>query len=67
VFQIDPETKKKWIPISSQATSVAYYHDSTRNTYRIVSVEENKVCAIEEVLYILVCHSLFCVPVHFYE
>ena len=44
VFQIDPETKKKWIPVSSQATSVAYYHESTKNTFRIVSVEGSKVC-----------------------
>jgi len=43
VFQIDPNTKKKWLPTSSQAVNVSYYYDSSRNTYRIISVEGSKV------------------------
>jgi homer protein len=43
VFQIDPETKKNWIPASKNAVSVSYYYDSTRNTYRIISVDGSKV------------------------
>ena len=45
VFQIDPSTKKKWLPSSTTAVSVSYYYDSTRNTYRIISVENAKVRA----------------------
>jgi hypothetical protein len=43
VFQIDPETKKNWLPASKTAVSVSYYYDSTRNTYRIISVDGSKV------------------------
>lgn len=43
VFQIDPETKKNWIPASKSAVSVSYYYDTTRNTYRIISVDGSKV------------------------
>ncbi len=43
VFQIDPETKKKWLPSSSSAVRVAYYHDPARKTYRIIAIENNKV------------------------
>ena len=43
VFQIDPETKKNWIPSSKSAVSISYYYDSTRNTYRIISVDGSKV------------------------
>ncbi|XP_046551532.1 homer protein homolog 2-like isoform X2 [Haliotis rubra] len=42
VFQIDPETKKNWIPASKTAVSIAYYYDSARDTYRIISVEGTK-------------------------
>ncbi|XP_052100481.1 homer protein homolog 2-like isoform X5 [Mytilus californianus] len=42
VFQIDPETKKNWIPASKNAVSVSYYYDSTRSTYRIISVDGSK-------------------------
>lgn len=42
VFQIDPETKKNWIPASKSAVSVSYYYDTTRNTYRIISVDGSK-------------------------
>ena len=43
VFQIDPETKKKWIPSSGAAVRVAFYHDPSRRTYRIIAIEDNKV------------------------
>lgn len=43
VFQIDPETKKNWLPASKTAVAVSYYYDSARNTYRIISVEGSKV------------------------
>ena len=43
VFQIDPDTKKNWIPASKSAVSVSYYYDTTRNTYRIISVDGSKV------------------------
>ncbi|XP_052282925.1 homer protein homolog 2-like isoform X1 [Dreissena polymorpha] len=42
VFQIDPETKKNWLPSSKSAVPVSYYYDSARNTYRIISVEGSK-------------------------
>lgn len=43
VFQIDPDTKKKWVPASTQAVSVAFYHDSNRQIYRIISIEGSKI------------------------
>ncbi|XP_064390543.1 homer protein homolog 1-like [Halichondria panicea] len=42
VFEIDPQTKKKWIPTSSHAVKVAFYHDPSRKTYRIISIESSK-------------------------
>ncbi|XP_064609708.1 homer protein homolog 2-like [Liolophura sinensis] len=42
VFQIDPETKKNWLPASKQSVSVSYYYDSARDSYRIISVEGSK-------------------------
>ncbi|XP_076443818.1 homer protein homolog 1-like isoform X2 [Babylonia areolata] len=42
VFQIDPETKKNWLPASKAAVNVSYYYDSTRSTYRIISVDGSK-------------------------
>ncbi|XP_022249327.1 homer protein homolog 2-like [Limulus polyphemus] len=42
VFHIDPKTKRAWIPASSQAISVSFFYDSTRNFYRIISVEGTK-------------------------
>jgi len=42
VFQIDPETKRKWLPFSKQAVTVAFYFDATRNLYRIISVDGSK-------------------------
>lgn len=43
VFQIDPTTKKNWVPASKQAVTVSYFYDSTRNSYRIISVDACKV------------------------
>ena len=43
VFHIDPKTKRSWIPASSSAVSVSFFHDSTRQIYRIISVEGPKV------------------------
>ncbi|XP_069138054.1 homer protein homolog 2-like isoform X2 [Argopecten irradians] len=42
VFQIDPETKKNWVPACQSSVNVSYYYDSTRNTYRIISVDGSK-------------------------
>ncbi|KAF7241526.1 hypothetical protein EYD10_11997 [Varanus komodoensis] len=42
VFQIDPATKKNWVPASKQAVTVSYFYDSTRNSYRIISVDGAK-------------------------
>ncbi len=42
VFQIDPVTKKTWKPSSTQAVPVSYYHDSAKNSYRIISVDGTK-------------------------
>ncbi|XP_043910759.1 homer protein homolog 3 [Protopterus annectens] len=38
VFQIDPATKRNWIPASKHAAVVSYFYDATRNVYRIISV-----------------------------
>lgn len=43
VFQIDPTTKKNWVPASKMAVTVSYFYDSTRNSYRIISVDGSKV------------------------
>lgn len=43
VFHIDPQTKRSWIPASSSAVGVNFFYDCTRNLYRIISVEGQKV------------------------
>uniref|UniRef100_A0A3B3DEG8 Homer scaffold protein 2 n=1 Tax=Oryzias melastigma TaxID=30732 RepID=A0A3B3DEG8_ORYME len=43
VFQIDPSTKKNWVPASRQSVTVSYFYDSSRNSYRIISVDGTKV------------------------
>lgn len=43
VFQIDPATKKSWIPCSKQAVTVSFYYDKTKETHRIISVDGTKV------------------------
>ncbi|XP_051536950.1 homer protein homolog 1-like [Myxocyprinus asiaticus] len=42
VFQIDPNTKKNWLPTSKHAVTVSYFYDSTRNVYRIISLDGSK-------------------------
>ncbi|GCC18193.1 hypothetical protein chiPu_0020745 [Chiloscyllium punctatum] len=42
VFQIDPATKRNWIPASKHAVTVSFFYDSTRNVYRIISVGGTK-------------------------
>ncbi|XP_056141749.1 homer protein homolog 1b [Lampris incognitus] len=42
VFQIDPKTKKNWLPTSKHAVTVSYFYDSTRNVYRIISLDGTK-------------------------
>ncbi|XP_019744461.1 homer protein homolog 3 isoform X1 [Hippocampus comes] len=42
VFQIDPATKRNWIPASKHAVSVSFFFDSNRNVYRIISVGGTK-------------------------
>ncbi|XP_055544492.1 homer protein homolog 2 isoform X2 [Wyeomyia smithii] len=42
VFHIDPKTKRTWITASSKAISVSFFFDSSRNLYRIISVEGSK-------------------------
>lgn len=54
VFQIDPTTKKNWVPASKQAVTVSYFYDSTRNSYRIISVDGTKVCVCE---WVCVCYE----------
>ncbi|XP_054468349.1 homer protein homolog 1-like [Anoplopoma fimbria] len=42
VFQIDPNTKKNWVPTSKHAVTVSYFFDNTRNVYRIISLDGSK-------------------------
>ncbi|XP_019728569.1 homer protein homolog 1 isoform X2 [Hippocampus comes] len=42
IFQIDPTTKKNWLPTSKHAVTVSYFFDSTRNVYRIISLDGAK-------------------------
>ncbi|XP_064424482.1 homer protein homolog 3 isoform X2 [Latimeria chalumnae] len=42
VFQIDPATKRNWIPASKHAVTVSYFYDAARNVYRIISVGGTK-------------------------
>merc|ERR1712226_1474000 len=43
VFQIDPETKKSWLPVSRQAINVSFYYDSSKFIYKVLSVDGSKV------------------------
>ncbi|XP_003465248.1 homer protein homolog 3 isoform X2 [Cavia porcellus] len=42
VFQIDPATKRNWIPAGKHALTVSYFYDATRNVYRIISIGGTK-------------------------
>ena len=46
VFQIDQQTKKRWLPSSAAAIRVAYYHDPSRKTYRIIAIDNSKVLVV---------------------
>lgn len=43
MFQIDPATKRNWIPAGKHALTVSYFYDATRNVYRIISIGGAKV------------------------
>lgn len=43
VFQIDPTTKRNWIPASKHAVTVSFFYDASRTVYRIISVGGTKV------------------------
>lgn len=42
VFQIDPATKRNWIPASKHAVTVSFFYDANRHAYRIISVGGTK-------------------------
>ncbi|KAK1790837.1 hypothetical protein P4O66_014696, partial [Electrophorus voltai] len=42
VFQIDPATKRNWIPASKHAVTVSFFYDANRHGYRIISVGGTK-------------------------
>ncbi|XP_051768930.1 homer protein homolog 3b isoform X2 [Ctenopharyngodon idella] len=42
VFQIDPDTKRNWIPASKHAVTVSFFYDAGRSVYRIISVGGTK-------------------------
>ncbi|KAI5626649.1 homer protein-like 3 [Silurus asotus] len=42
VFQIDPATKRNWIPASKHAVAVSFFYDASRTVYRIISVGGTK-------------------------
>uniref|UniRef100_A0AAY4EMP0 WH1 domain-containing protein n=1 Tax=Denticeps clupeoides TaxID=299321 RepID=A0AAY4EMP0_9TELE len=42
VFQIDPATKRNWIPASKHAATVSFFYDANRSVYRIISVGGTK-------------------------
>ena len=50
IFQIDQQTKKRWLPSSIAAVRVAYYHDPGRKTFRIIAIENSKVCSPGQLL-----------------
>lgn len=62
VFQIDPNTKKNWLPTSKHAVTVSYFYDSTRNVYRIISLDGTKVSGQ---LLLFTFHSPLHICVHF--
>ncbi|CAF1640407.1 unnamed protein product [Rotaria magnacalcarata] len=43
IFQVDPDTRKSWIPLSIGSVNVQIFHDSVKNVYRILSVDGPKV------------------------
>lgn len=47
VFQIDPATKRNWIPASKHAVTVSFFYDASRTVYRIISVGGTKVRLVD--------------------
>uniref|UniRef100_A0A8C4WW73 Homer scaffold protein 2 n=1 Tax=Eptatretus burgeri TaxID=7764 RepID=A0A8C4WW73_EPTBU len=43
IFQIDPITRKSWVPMSKQAVAISFFFDSIKNVHRIISVDGAKV------------------------
>lgn len=50
VFQIDPATKKSWLPCSKQAVTVSFYYDPNKETHRIISVDGSKAIVNSTIL-----------------
>lgn len=50
VFQIDPSTKKSWLPCSKQAVTVSFYYDPNKETHRIISVDGAKAIVNSTIL-----------------
>ncbi|XP_070410328.1 homer protein homolog 3 isoform X2 [Nothobranchius furzeri] len=42
VFQIDPATKRNWLPASKHAVTVSFFFDASRSVYRVISVGGTK-------------------------
>ncbi|XP_034035989.1 homer protein homolog 3-like isoform X2 [Thalassophryne amazonica] len=42
VFQIDPATKRNWLPASKNAVTVSFFYDANRNVYRVISAGGTK-------------------------
>ncbi|XP_055975415.1 homer protein homolog 3 [Sorex fumeus] len=38
VFQIDPATKRNWVPACKHPVTVSYFYDAARSVYRIISI-----------------------------
>nr|XP_021524876.1 homer protein homolog 3 [Aotus nancymaae] len=58
VFQIDPTTKRNWIPAGKHALTVSYFYDATRNVYRIISIGGAKAIinsTVTKLLLIVTC------------
>ncbi|CAF0865563.1 unnamed protein product [Didymodactylos carnosus] len=42
IFQVDSETRKSWVQLSIGAVNVQIFHDSVKNIYRILSIENSQ-------------------------
>lgn len=43
VFQIDPQTRRSWVPIGDGSPiPIAFYHDTSSNTYHIVATDNGE-------------------------
>uniref|UniRef100_A0A3B4WY31 Homer scaffold protein 3b n=1 Tax=Seriola lalandi dorsalis TaxID=1841481 RepID=A0A3B4WY31_SERLL len=50
VFQIDPATKRNWLPASKHAVTVSFFYDASRSVYRIISVGGTKQAIINSTI-----------------